>query len=231
MIAIAATLAEHRTEGEWKIAYTLPLSYGDLNASSAYGGWRDTLTIPIDPEATLENEGDAVGIMLLGHQADRALLALSEFEPGAGKMLVATRDGRPDFHRRLYAKNKLLVEHLSHLRLTVNAGNRVKELIPTAGWALDEISFAGGPRGLWDAISSTIAGARLLKSPVVLFPFGPKVVVFGVAYALARAYPQGSWVVYPVAATHALDYSDGVSETAWYDIRDFEEMSNGSWRT
>jgi hypothetical protein len=62
---------------------------------------------------------------------------------------------------------------------------------------------------------SQIELATQADAPVVLFPYGPKSMLFLVAISLCVGYPEASWFVYPTPYGYPLDYSDGVERTIW----------------
>jgi hypothetical protein len=63
--------------------------------------------------------------------------------------------------------------------------------------------------------------ARALGVPVVIYPFGPKLMVFSALYIARRQYPEASWMVYPVARTHSINYSEGILRTVWVNGTEF----------
>src|SRR5438067_2657796 len=220
VLAFAQALTGVGAAIDWHIAYTLPLSYGRLDSTSAYVGCRDTLVLPLGLNASLENEGVAIGILALGHQAGCATLAMAEIEPAAGVMIVCCYPGRPDLHRVVYDKNGHLISYLTMLRMPGDAETTLKDYIPSAGWQLAELTLDDGIAGLRAILQPAIHAALALEGPVVLYPFGPKVVVFLIAFAQIQAYADGSWAVYPVPTTHPLDYSEGIGATYTFSGRD-----------
>lgn len=215
VLAVAQALLA--TDTAWTIAYSVPFSYGDLNARASHGGWRDTLVLPLGPDPSFSREGVSLGILLLGHEADRAAIALTEIEPATGIAIVACRRDRPDVHRRALAHNESLLEHLTRLRMPGPLGLDVLPFFPSGGWETSRIYFESLAEDVAAAAARVLRAARALNAPIVLFPFGPKLVVFLFAALLARTYPQASWAVYPVARTHPLNYSDGIASTIWLD--------------
>ena len=53
------------------------------------------------------------------------------------------------------------------------------------------------------------------SAPVILFPYGPKPLIFVSAFELALEYPEASWFVYPIPSAYDTAYSEGIDETVW----------------
>jgi hypothetical protein len=220
VLAACQALAGLSAATRWRVGYTTPFSYGDLDTPSASGGWRDTLVLPLASDASLENEGLAVGIMLLGHQGERAAIALDQLEPAVGISVLTRRTDRPDIHRATLAQNRPLLEHLGRLRMPGPKRHEIAEYFASGGWSLESVKFDDLVPDVSRTLSPVMRSARALRAPIVLYPFGPKLVVFLYAFAMAAHYPRGSWAIYPVARTHPLNYSDGVDEVRWLDDTD-----------
>lgn len=219
VLAAARAATRASVHADWQIAYTSPLAYGDLVGRGVHGGWRDTLLLPLGDDPNLENEGLSLGLVLLGYEADRAFLALSEFEPAAGVILSAYTPGRPDFDVVVRKSNADLVSYLTSLTMPGPRAAPLREFLPDGGWierrvSLDDgiLEFAQGMRLLLDAASS-------VDAPILLFPFGPKLFVFLAGTVLAGRHGEASWACYPVPRTHPLNYSEGIRRTTWISAR------------
>jgi len=213
VLALAHALSRDHFTQEWSVAYTRPLSYGDLNAPSASGGWTDTLWLPMGENPILRNQGLALGVFAAGHQADRAGIALREIEPAAGVAMYFRRGNRPDLHRVALARNQQTFEYLSHLRMPGKRGKRVQEFLPNLGWEILGVDVDNFEQPLAAIVGRIIAASVALDSPIILYPFGPKSVIFYVAWLLASDRSDHTWAIYPVSRTHALNYSDGILST------------------
>ena len=217
ILALAVSLTKAKNVESWTVAYTKPLSYGDLNAPNASGGWRDTLWLPLGEDPLLRNEGLALGLLAVGHEADRAGIALREIEPAAGIAIYSRRVDRPDLHRAALEKNRLLFSYLRQLRMPGPRGQAVKRFFRDGGWEIVGVRMERVVEDVARVAARVVRAAVALDSPIVFIPFGPKLVVLIVAWLLARECPDRSWAIYPVARTHPLGYSDGVLATDLLD--------------
>lgn len=209
--AVAAASALACISCEWTTVYSLPDSYGQLKANR--GDWRDTLFVPLSEDSEFRNQGMSLGVLLLGHEAARVTIALEEIEPSAGIVLIAESAGRPDVHRLTERSN---AETLAYLESLVSAGPRAGRLRGASGlsgWLRKHVDAADPAGSVSADIGRLVRDAKVATPsvPIVLFPFGPKNLVFSVSYLLARLYPHWSWCICPVSRTHPLDYSFGVA--------------------
>src|SRR5690242_19342975 len=172
--------------------------------------------LPLGDDPSLRNQGVAVGVMLLGSEADRAAVALNEFEPAAGVMLLSRRRSRPDFCRSVLHQNSLLSSYLQSLKMPGPRGRSITKYFPSGGWELQEVELDNVVADIAGNLSNVVAAASEIHAPVILYPFGPKIIVFAAGLYLALQYPVASWAVYPVAKTHAVNYSDGAAQIEWY---------------
>jgi hypothetical protein len=212
VLAAAAVLAQ-QPQTSWRILYTIPETYGDLNSRRASRGWTDTLLLPLGPDPSLGNEGLSLGVIMLGHEAERSLIALEHLEPAAGAAIIFRRSDRPDLERVTRSRNRLLLERLQRLRMPVNSGLRRLSGDFPERWEVVQLEMDDVVDGTARLVSLLADHASHAHAPVVLYPFGPKLAIFVAGLVLWRQYPQASWAVYPVASTHPLDYSDGILRT------------------
>ena len=172
--------------------------------------------LPLGNDPSLSNQGVALGVMLLGSEADRSAIALNEFEPAAGVIVLSCRRARPDFYRSVRRNNALLIPYLRGLRMPGPRGRSIVKYFPSGGWESEEIQMDDVVADTARCLSQVVAAASEIHAPVIMFPFGPKIVVFATSLYLALQYPEASWAVYPVANTHLVNYSDGSDRTEWY---------------
>jgi hypothetical protein len=62
-------------------------------------------------------------------------------------------------------------------------------------------------------VSCQVALAQKKKAPVILFPFGPKCLIFACALELAEQYYDNAWFVYPIPASYDPYYTEGIGPT------------------
>ena len=219
LMAAARALLRLDTRTSWSICYSSPYSYGNLNAPSSRGGWQDSLVVPLGDDPSLTNQGMAVGLMLAGMEADRAAIAVSELEPASGLIILSSSPDRPDRRRLTVANNSLLFTHLRELRMPGPLGKKILAHFPSGGWEIEKVNLENVVEEMSRCLGRIVRAAESMKAPIILFPFGPKIVDFLASLYLARHYPAASWAIYPVPKTHPLDYSDGVQSTHWYEGR------------
>lgn len=224
VLGLAASLAKLPDMTSWRIAYTKPLSYGDLNAPGSTGGWQDLLWLPLGDDPMLRNQGLAVGLLASGQEADRTSIALREIEPAAGIAMIPVRRDRPDLHRVVLDKNELLFSYLRELRMPGPRGKSSDKFFRNGGWEFIRIRMDSVVVDVFDVVARIVRAALALDGPIVLLPFGPKIVVFLAAWFLAKECSNRCWAVYPVARTHPLGYSDGILTTEEFSSELLEQM-------
>jgi len=199
-ISLASALVSEFHHLRWRVAYTMPENYGDLAAFGASSSWRDIIIGPVAESAVLFNEAQGRGIIVPGHEGDRLAVALAELEPSGGLVLFADAKGRPDLRRLSEQKNQRILRHLIGLR--------------SRSWTQARVGVAD-----WHTaarlVTKEIELARRSDAPIILFPFGPKSLLFVVAAQLAAEYPEASWFVYPVPSIYDANYSEGIGRTVW----------------
>lgn len=210
-LAVARFVAS--LDSPWSISYSNPLSYGPIRTSADGRGWRDTLVLPIGSTPSFKNEGLALGILLAGHEAERTAIAFQEFEPSAGLIIKVIRANRPEIEKVTSSVNQNLFDHLGRVRLGGPKADILERDSPFRHWNIRKFDMSERPNEICASLHQLVEAAKTLESPILVYPFGPKLVVFEVIYYLARTYPQMSWIVCPLAQTHSLEYSDGVQNT------------------
>jgi hypothetical protein len=198
-IALAGFLASGKL-ANWKIAYTQPDNYGSLDDREV-NKWADVLIAPVTIGSSFGSEEASRGVIIAGFEVHRIMVALGEVEPPAGLILVGKTPGRPD-------QLKLSMRRHVHLidRLTKRSRDRWKVVSP------DIFDFAE----VFTLIDQEVAIAAKDDAPILLFPFGPKPLVFGSCFRLVEKSDNAAWFLYTVPANHDLEYSEGVAKTTWF---------------
>ena len=182
------------------IAYSRPHDYGSpIRKVWDKGAWLEVVVAPFDIDPKPLATGVA-GIALLGHEGDRLRLALHEVPLDEGVVIVVASDD-PRLDLAAEAQNRWLLDDIS----------RQKD--PTS------ISLARVP--LWDMarlkkiVTETSDRAQARGMRLVLYPFGPKPLIFGASIFALSSYLLGTWYAYPIPRTYDLDYTVGVGTTYW----------------
>jgi hypothetical protein len=207
-LAAASVLARRTGTPRWVAAYSMPENYGiDPERNQDLPAWKDIIIAPLAETAQLFNETSGRGIILPGHEADRLIIALSEIEPAGGLIAVADTKRRPDLRYITQRRNQKTIQQLARMR----ASNWVKRVVGvTDTWMLGRY------------VDQQIQLAMQHEAPVILFPFGPKSMVFAAAHRLAGRYPESSWFVYPIPSSYDAEYSSGLDDTIWLFPREDE---------
>jgi len=196
LLALAATLSKFPREPAWCAVYTKPESY----VIQRDPGWRDMIIAPLGETGLLLNETFSRGIIIPGHEGDRLAVALSEMEASGGLVLIADTSGRPDLRYLTEKRNQRVLRRLSSPQMHAWTKRVVEED------AVDDIT---------KYVSSEIVEAQFHKAPILLFPYGPKSLVFLVARQLSLEYAGSSWFVYPIPLGHTAEYSEGIERLIW----------------
>jgi len=200
-LALAASLAKTSNAASWMLGYTAPENYSTMAvAPGRTPGWRDIIIAPLSETALLFNESSSRGILLPGHEADRLIVALAEIEPAGGLIAIADSKGRPDLRLVTERRNQKVISQLMRMR----ASNRSKHVVRITG--LKEMG---------QLARHEIQKAKDRSAPVILFPYGPKPLIFVSALQLSLSYAEASWFVYPIPSSYDVAYSEGVHETSW----------------
>lgn len=199
-LALAAALSGSIDRFNWTVAYSIPELYQNLQRSQKVAGWRDIIVAPLAETALLLNEAYSRGIVITGHEADRLIVALGELEPSGGLILMAETPRRPDLRHLSERKNQRVIRQLTSMR----ASNWKKRVV-----------------GLFDferlsrLVAEEISSAESKQAPVIVFPYGPKCLLFQTALQLSSDYPQASWFVVPIPVAYDVNYSEGADRTVW----------------
>lgn len=201
-LALAASIARCRRRVPWIVSYTIPENYSSFGHSLEESpGWKDIILAPLSETGLLFNESNGRGILIPGHEPDRLIVALAEIEPAGGLIAIADTQGRPDLRHLSERRNQKVIRQLTRLR----ASNWIKQVVKLTD--LQEMSHL---------VATEVKHAKDHEAPVILFPYGPKPLVFASALQLSLRYPEASWFVYPIPLTYDVSYSEGIYETDWF---------------
>jgi hypothetical protein len=155
---------------------------------------------PLSDTALLDNEVRSRGIIVEGHESDRLIVALSEVEPAGGVIVVANTSKRPDFRVISERNNRRIVRQL----MSIRPSDWKKEIVDTMDF-----------RKMGLIVDKEVEIAKGHDAPVILYPFGPKPLIFSAAFQMCAEYPEGSWFVYPVPTAYDVNYSEGEGRSLW----------------
>lgn len=185
-----------------RIAYTRPDQYGTPARHQAQGrGWPEIVLAPcvLCPQKYTE---EANGLILLGYEGPRLLLALSQVIPEDALAIL----WRTERHEELE-----IVARIANSRLLGQIERGEK---PT--WRLEETSEER-IEGVQAAVRSFVADSANNNRRIVLFPFGPKPLILAVALTALAAEPGRVWYCYPIPKVYDVDYSIGIGPTRWFE--------------
>jgi len=208
-MALAALLSCREDRPEWSVAYCSPENYGNLTSQDPGFGWKDVIIAPLDDTALLYNEGRSRGIIIIGHESDRLVVALSEVEPSGGVFLSAQTHNRPDLCLLAERKNNRAIRQLRQMRLS--------------DWTQVSVS-THMPSMTIQYVDREIEIAKECHAPVLLFPFGPKPLIFATVRQLCTHYPQASWFIYPLPSAYDVDYTEGIGGVSWFRQDEFSSV-------
>lgn len=197
LLALAATLSQRPQVPPWAVVYAKPENYVAVEHNP---GWRDIIMAPLGDTGFLLNETFSRGIIIPGHEGDRLTVALAETEASGGVILVADTTGRPDLRYLTERRSQRSLRWLVRPKTDAWVKRVVKE---------DAVSNVS------NYISKEISIAKTHNSPVLLFPYGPKSLIFIVARRLSLEYPDWSWFVYPIPLGHVAAFSEGIERLIW----------------
>jgi hypothetical protein len=197
LLALAATLSQRPQVPPWAVVYAKPENYV---ATEHNPGWRDIIVAPLGDTGFLLNETFSRGVIIPGHEGDRLTVALAEMEASGGVILVADTTGRPDLRYLTQKRN----QRTFHWLVRPNTVAWVKRVVKED--AVTSVS---------EYVSRETNIAKTHNAPVLLFPYGPKSLVFLVARRLSLEYPDWSWFVYPIPYGRATEFSEGIERLIW----------------
>jgi hypothetical protein len=212
-LGLAAAIAETFIPIAPTVCYTFPENYGSMSRRLSDTWWPDVIFSPLTHQSQDLDEAGSRGIIIPGHERDRLIVAINEIEPTGGLVVFVETRGRPDFRSVSERANEDVVSNLLS-----NAGNRwSKHVVSSEQFdpllrlidAEIETARTCGPNELYKS------GKSSSMSPLILYPYGPKPVLFCAGLKLACDYPSGSWFVYPRPANYDVAYSEGASKTIW----------------
>ena len=183
------------------VAYTRSDQYGTpARHRNLTGRWLDTVLAPLElnPQAFTER---ADGILLLGHEGARISMALSQFSPLRVLVELASTTG---------------MEHLQIVTRTANArllGEVERGERP--GWSVKEVNVEEIDEA-YRLAKGFVSQSKADNRRVVLYPFGPKPLVFTTCMAALAVNPTAVWYCYPIPKSYDVDYTMGVGATEWF---------------
>ncbi len=182
------------------IAYSQPAQYGTPARHQArVGKWADVVLAPIVLNPGVYAEG-ANGLVLLGHEGHRLTLALSQLLPEEALIMLWKSTEREELGIVTRTANgKLLAQ--------VERGER-------SGWSLQEYDYSGLGE-LQSTVSRFVQSSVTAGRRVVLYPFGPKPLVFTASVTAIKIHPEAVWYCYPVPKSYDVDYTVGIGRTRW----------------
>ena len=205
-LAAGAVVASLRRWQHCIFIHTAPANYGFIDDDRVDRvAWRDILIAPLAETADLFYESHGRGVVLLGPEVERLVVAITEIEPAGGVAVAPRFDGRPDLGYFIRSKNQRMVRQLTGL--------------PGKSWREKAIGATDLPP-LAAVVREEIRRARGKRAPTILFPFGPKTLTLASAFLLARDYPEAAWFVYPIPRTHDVDVTYGVEEIVAFGLTD-----------
>lgn len=198
-----ATILPHIAVGQRVVlGYTQPENYPRMaERRSDWEGFNRVVIAPLAPGASLRAESRARGVIILSHESQRLLVALSEFEPNGGSIVKPQTGRRPDFAAVAANRNRMLL----------------RRLIDIGDWKSQAMPFGDG-YGVAQAVVEQAEIAKANDAPLMLYPFGPKPLIAAAGLAASQAYPEAAWVVYPVPSFYDPLATEGVAETCWAEV-------------
>jgi hypothetical protein len=197
-LAFAAAISNIK-HSNFIIVYTIPENYGNIESIRKVSGWKDILIAPLKETAMLFNEINSRGIIVAGHESDRLIVGLSEIEPSSGLIILSDTPLRPDLKQVSEKNNRKIINQLTRTRNS---------------WSKANISFKN-ISALDSKINKEIQEAKKQDAPIILFPYGPKPIIFYSALNICLRYPDASWFVYPVPSGYDINYSEGIEQSLW----------------
>ncbi len=199
-LALAHEVSRKHEKSKCSITYTIPENYQAGTFIGEFSGWKDIIISPLAETAYFFNEAHGRGLIILGHDADRLVVALAEIEPSGGSIVIPDTPNRPDLRDRCRITNRKIIKQLTSLRMSF--------------WSSELVSLADFS-GLETIIQKEVKQSIEHDAPIILFPFGPKSLIFYSGLSLCTFYPQGAWFVYPIPLMYDVGYSVGIEATIW----------------
>ena len=200
IIALSDFISLAGSKHHISLAYTSPENYSTFRAKPR-DAWKDLLIFPLgEPKGGGHDEIPSRGIILPGHEGDRLQLSLAEAEPSGGSILIADTPQRPDWRHACERRNASVINRLTSSALS--------------DWRIERVTY-GRMKHVSAIVQVEVDHALTSGScPAVVFPFGPKWMLFAATSQLSRKYRDHTWFVYAVPTKHD-DYSEGVGATLW----------------
>jgi hypothetical protein len=199
-LAAAASLAAARIPRVF-VAYSVPQNYPGVRPRHRLDGWSDIIVAPLARTSRLFNENSGRGMVLLGHESDRLIVALAEIEPAGGSLVFCASATRPDLVAMSRRRNQKIVRQLTAMR--------------TSNWSVSTVQL-NDLASVRHITRKEVDVARAQNAPIILFPYGPKPFLVGCCYEIAASYKENAWFVYPIPRSYDVNYTEGVSEVRWF---------------
>jgi len=203
-LALASWLVATRgTRPDVIVAYTRPEQYGTpARHRSMSGRWVDTVLAPLElnPQKFLEK---ANGIVLLGHEGARLSMALAQLAPLNAVVFLSRTTDREDLQIVTRAANARLLGE-------VERGER-------SGWSVQQVDTQD-VETVETVTKKFVSQSVTEERRVVLYPFGPKPLVFAAGVAALATKVSAIWYCYPIPKAYDVDYTIGVGSTAWFSL-------------
>ena len=211
IFAIASLISKIKElEIELYIIYTSPRTYGFEHGKQL--GWKDVIFIPIGRTLDFKREGHARGIILVGHDRERLSLAMQEVEPSEGGILIYTATkSRPDFMVAAREANQIISDRMLKLK---------SQNDPTIYAWLEKKVFIDETEKIINYIEHELDKATDLDGPLILYPFGPKILSLQAAITLAIQNKVTSWAVYPIASRFDADSTNEIGNIHYFKLCD-----------
>lgn len=202
-LAAAAYMAIDESRRRLVLGYTIPENYGFIDeAYQSESSWLDLIIAPLAETGVLVNESSSRGIIVPGHESHRLVVAIGEIEPAGGVVFLPELPERPDLRHLMLRRNQRLVQQLTRMK--------------SRTWTKEDVDVENLGT-LSEVVERVIREARGRGAPVILFPFGPKPLIFATAFQLAAEYPEASWFVYPVPASYDMNYTFGLGRVLFFE--------------
>jgi hypothetical protein len=204
-IALAASISRCAGAHRLFVQYTIPENYSGIpRHETRDAGWKDILVSPFSDYSRFFNEGSSRGILLLGHEADRVVIALAEIEPAGGVIISPFTRQRPDLRVESRRRNARIVQQLLTMR--------------SAQWRSEDVEIMDMD-ALHASVRREVHQATSAHAPVILFPFGPKCLLLSCALQLAAEYYENAWFVYPIPSSYDPFYTEGIGRSFLFEVR------------
>ncbi len=188
------------------VAYSRPKEYGAPAIHSPnYGNWQEFLFSPCDFKPFIDSE-KTDGVILLGHESVRINLSLKDISPEEAIVVLAKTPGKEFMQVVTRTENARL---LSKAEMVTDGKWRIKEVDHFDIGKIQEIVFS------FTELSTS------KRRRLVLYPFGPKPLILGAAFAALSVQDANIWFSYPIPRFYDIAYTRGWRKVEWFCTTDF----------